>query len=132
MIALDSSAIMAIVLAEPEGLKFSQAIESDGDGRLSAANFLEIANVMEGRYGASGQVLLDGYMVRLKFAGVSVVAFDEIQAEFAREGFRRFGKGRHPAKLNFGDCFAYALAKALDAPLLYKGDDFDKTDIKRA
>jgi ribonuclease VapC len=74
--------------------------------------------------------MLDGAIAHFRAAGLLVVAFDEIQAELAREGFRRYGKGRHPAGLNFGDCFAYALAKALDAPLLYKGTDFGKTDIR--
>lgn len=132
MIVVDSSAIAAIALAEPEGFRFAQAIEADGDARLSAANYLEMANVMEGRHGASGQVLFDGCVSRLRAAGLLIVAFDETQADLAREGFRRFGKGRHAAGLNFGDCFAYALAKALDAPLLFKGDDFAKTDIKAA
>lgn len=132
MIAVDTSAIIAIVLAEPEALGFAQAIEQDGEARLSAANYVEISNVMEGRFGASGQALLDGCMARVRRAGLAVVAFDETQAELAREGFRRFGKGRHPAALNFGDCFAYALSRALDTPLLYKGRDFDLTDIRAA
>lgn len=131
MIAIDSSAVVAIVLAEAEAHHFAKIMEEDGDARLSAANYVETANVIEGRFGASGAALLDGYMARFRVAGMTVVAFDETQAELAREGFRRYGKGRHPAGLNFGDCFAYALAKALDAPLLYKGADFDKTDLRQ-
>ncbi len=131
MIVVDSSAIVAIALAEAEALRFAEAIESDGDPRLSAANYVEASLVMEGRHGASGQIMFDGLISRLRKAGLTIVALDEIQAELAREGFRRYGKGRQAAGLNFGDCFAYALAKALDAPLLYKSGDFDKTDIKR-
>lgn len=131
MIVVDSSAIVAIALAEAEARRFAEAIETDGDPRLSAANCVEASLVMEGRHGASGRVMLDGLISRLRQAGLTIVALDEVQAELAREGFRRYGKGRHAAGLNFGDCFAYALAKALDAPLLYKGGDFDKTDIKR-
>jgi ribonuclease VapC len=131
MIAVDSSAMVAIVLAEPEALSFARTIEGDGEARLSAANYVETSIVVEGRFGASGQALLDGHMMRFRRAGLTLVATDETMAELARDGFRRFGKGRHPAGLNFGDCFAYALAKALDAPLLYKGGDFDKTDLKR-
>ncbi len=132
MIAVDSSAIMAIVLAEPEAVSFAQAIEGDGEARLSAANYVAIANVIESRFGASGQALFDGYMARFRRAGLTIVALDETQAELAREGFRRYGKGRHRAGLNFGDCFAYALAKALNAPLLFKGTNFAKTDLKQA
>ncbi|OQW55924.1 MAG: ribonuclease [Proteobacteria bacterium HN_bin10] len=127
---IDSSAIVAILFSEVEAQRFAELIEADGEARLSAANFLEISNVVESRHGLSGRLILDGAIAHFRAAGLLVVAFDEIQAELAREGFRRYGKGRHPAGLNFGDCFAYALAKALDAPLLYKGTDFGKTDIR--
>ncbi len=130
MIVIDSSAIVAILFSEVEAQRFAELIEADGEARLSAANFLEISNVVESRHGLSGRLILDGAIAHFRAAGLLVVAFDEIQAELAREGFRRYGKGRHPAGLNFGDCFAYALAKALDAPLLYKGTDFGKTDIR--
>jgi ribonuclease VapC len=130
MIVIDSSAIVAILFSEVEAQRFAELIEADGEARLSAANFVEISNVIERRHGLSGRLILDGAIAHFRAAGLLVVAFDEIQAELAREGFRRYGKGRHPAGLNFGDCFAYALAKALDAPLLYKGTDFGKTDIR--
>jgi ribonuclease VapC len=130
MIVIDSSAIVAILFSEVEAQRFAELIEADGEARLSAANFVEISNVIESRHGLSGRLILDGAIAHFRAAGLLVVAFDEIQAELAREGFRRYGKGRHPAGLNFGDCFAYALAKALDAPLLYKGTDFGKTDIR--
>lgn len=131
MIVVDSSAMAAIAFDEAEAQQFAECIEVDGEARLSAANYLEFSNVLEGRHGASGQAMFEQHMTRFRRAGLLIVAFDETQAELAREGFRRFGKGRHPAGLNFGDCFAYALARALDAPLLFKGTDFDKTDLKR-
>lgn len=131
MIVADSSAIVAIAFFEPEAVEFFARIEQDKDARLSTANYLECSNVLEGRHGTPGRAMFEQTMIRLAEAGLTVVAFDEAQAELAREGFRRFGKGRHAAWLNFGDCFAYALAKALDAPLLFKGGDFAKTDVKQ-
>lgn len=76
-------------------------------------------------------MMFESELALLATLGLTVVAFDDTQAELAREGFRRYGKGRHPAGLNFGDCFAYALARALDAPLLHKAADLDKTDLRR-
>jgi ribonuclease VapC len=132
MIVVDSSAIIAIAFSEPNASEFAIRIQDDGDARASAATYVECSNVIEGRHGVPGRAMFEQTMARLTAFGMLVVAFDQAQAELAREGFRRYGKGRHPAALNFGDCFAYALAKALDAPLLFKGDDFDKTDVKRA
>jgi ribonuclease VapC len=132
MICIDSSAIVAIVKDEPERARFMQAIDQADGSAISAANYLEATMVCEGTVTAPGRVLFDSEMATLRQLGLAIVAFDEEQAELAREGFRRFGKGRHPAGLNFGDCFAYALAKALDAPLLFKGVDFAKTDLKCA
>jgi ribonuclease VapC len=131
VIVVDSSAVVAIALREAEADHFAQVLETNGDARMSAATYLETSNVLEGRHGASGDAMFQQVMKRLRDVGLCLVAFDETQAELARDGFRRYGKGRHPAGLNFGDCIAYALAKALDAPLLYKGGDFDKTDLKR-
>lgn len=131
MICVDSSTIVAIVRDEPERLRFVRAIEEAGVSAISTANYLEATMACEGSVKAPGRVLFDSEMANLRQLGLVIVAFDETQAELAREGFRRYGKGRHPAGLNFGDCFAYALAKALDAPLLYKGGDFDKTDLRR-
>lgn len=130
MIVVDSSAVVAIALREAEADHFAKIIEADRDARMSTASYLETSNVLEGRYGASGEAMFQQVVKRFREVGLRLVAFDQTQAELAREGFRRYGKGRHPAGLNFGDCFAYALAKALDAPLLYKGTDFGKTDIK--
>jgi len=132
MIIVDTSAIVAIALREAEAEALQARIETDGAARLSAASYVEASNVLEGRLGAAGRVVFENVLRRLALQGLAVVAVDANTAEHAREGFRRYGKGRHPAGLNFGDCFAYGLAKALDAPLLYKGGDFDKTDLKRA
>lgn len=96
---------------------------------MSAATALECSLVLESRYGPVGAIKLDAL---LSEQGVEVVAFDEEQLALARAAFRRFGRGRHPAALNFGDCFAYALAKARTLPLLFKGDDFAQTDIASA
>ena len=131
MICIDSSAIVAIAKDEPERARFMQVIDRADGSSMSAANYLEAAMVCGGSATAPGRVLFDSEIAILRQLGLLIVAFDETQAELAREGFRRFGKGRHPAGLNFGDCFAYALAKALDAPLLFKGADFAKTDVKR-
>lgn len=131
MICVDSSAIVAIVKDEPERAHFTRIIDQAAGAAISAANYFETAMVCEGAVTAPGRVFFDAEMETLRQLGLAVVAFDDIQAGLAREGFRRYGKGRHPAGLNFGDCFAYALAKALDAPMLYKGTDFNKTDIKR-
>lgn len=132
MIALDTSSLVAIALGEPEAEQFVSAIQADRQTRLSAPNYLEASNVLEGRLGPIGRSLFESIVADLGARGMVVVALDRAQAELAREGFRRYGKGRHPAALNFGDCFAYALAKALDAPLLFKGTDFDKTDVRCA
>jgi ribonuclease VapC len=132
VICVDSSAIVAIVKGEPERIQFLAAIEGAGRSSISAANYLESSLVCEGGDKAPGKIMFQSEFALLTALGLTIVAFDETQAELAREGFRRYGKGRHPAGLNFGDCFAYALAKALDAPLLYKGTDFAKTDLKSA
>lgn len=96
---------------------------------MSAASLLELSIVLEARFGADGQVDLDVFVAA---AEIEAVSFDRDQAELARLAFRRFGKGRHRAGLNLGDCFSYALAKSLAAPLLYKGDDFIHTDLAPA
>jgi ribonuclease VapC len=131
MIVLDTSVMVALVMNEPEAPQFRRRIQS-GRASLSACNYVEASIVAEGRGSALGRSAFEAVVAGLQAEGMLLVALDPQMAEFAREGFRRYGKGRHPAGLNFGDCFAYALAKALDAPLLYKGDDFDKTDVRRA
>lgn len=123
---IDSSALIAILCGEPEAHAFIDAIEAAADRRLSTASFVEISIVIEVRFGLDGVRELDAFIKR---AGITLVAVDAEQAQIARDAFSRFGKGRHPAGLNFGDCFAYALASAMDEPLLFKGTDFPRTDV---
>ena len=129
MIVIDSSALVAILNDEPERRQFIDAIVDHGDPSISASTYLETAMVLELRFGARVARELDAL---ISDVGISIVPFDQAQATVARDAFRRFGKGLHKAGLNFGDCFSYALAKALDAPLLFKGNDFARTDIKPA
>jgi ribonuclease VapC len=129
LIVVDSSALLAICFEEVEEGAFTAAILSDDEARIGAPNFLEAVMVIEARHGDAGGRELDRIAGNL---GLTVVAFDASHIAAAREGFRRFGKGRHRAGLNFGDCCAYALARTLGAPLLFKGDDFTLTDVRRA
>ena len=123
---IDSSAIVAILLNEADAADIAQAIESNSQRLLSAANLLEASIVIESRKGEAGGRELDLLIYR---AAIEIVAVDQEQAELARIAWRRFGKGRHPAGLNYGDCFAYALARTRQLPLLFQGDDFSRTDI---
>jgi ribonuclease VapC len=129
LIVIDSSALVAILRDEPERRSFIDAIVDHGEPRISAATYVEASMVMELRLGDRGGREID---VLIEDVGMAIVPVDQAQATIAREAFRRFGKGRHRAALNFGDCFVYALAKILDVPVLFKGDDFALTDIKRA
>jgi ribonuclease VapC len=126
-VVIDTSAIIAVLLNEANAVSIARAIESDSLRLLSAANFLEASIVIESRKGETGGRELDLLLYR---AAIEVVAVDQDQAEVARLAWRRFGKGRHPAGLNYGDCFAYALAKTRRLPLLFQGDDFSQTDIE--
>jgi ribonuclease VapC len=123
---VDSSVLIAILEKEPERVAFIESLSSSPTSFLAAPTLVEAAMVAEKRKGAVGRNELD--MLILK-AGLTVVAFDAAQAELARIAWRSYGKGRHPAGLNFGDCFSYALAKHMNNPLLYKGKDFSLTDI---
>ena len=123
---IDSSAIVAVLLNEADAADIAQAIESNSQRLLSAANLLEASIVIESRKGEAGGRELDLLIYR---AAIEIVAVDQEQAELARIAWRRFGKGRHPAGLNYGDCFAYALARTRQLPLLFQGDDFSRTDI---
>ena len=123
---IDSSAFLAILGDEPERHTFNEAIEAAETRMMSAATFVEASMVIESRYGAEGLRDLDQFIER---AGIQIVAVDAEQAYAARRAFSRFGKGRHEAGLNYGDCFSYALATVLGKPLLYKGEDFRKTDV---
>ncbi|KAF0180274.1 MAG: type II toxin-antitoxin system VapC family toxin [Hyphomonadaceae bacterium] len=132
MIVLDTSVIVAIAQGEPEAPRFAATITDAGQSVLAAPSYVECALVLEGRYGAAGHAFFGAVLQRLTEAHMIIVDFDAAHARIAREAFRTFGRGRHPAGLNFGDCLVYATAKALDAPLLFKGDDFALTDIMRA
>jgi ribonuclease VapC len=125
---LDTSAVLALLLDEPEAEEFRAAVEEDTTRLLSAATLLETALVIEARKGEPGGRELD---LLIHKAEIVVVAVDAEQASEARRAYRRFGKGRHAAGLNFGDIFAYALARTSGEPLLFKGDDFAKTDVSR-
>lgn len=123
---IDTSALVAMLTDEPGAPDFEAAVEADPVRLMSTASYLEAAIVIETRFGESGGRELDLWLHR---AGVTLVAVDADQADVARTAYRRFGKGRHRAGLNYGDCFAYALAKTSGQPLLCKGDDFAHTDI---
>ena len=123
---IDSSAFIAILQREPERRAFIEALESADVARTSAASFVETSIVIESRYGADGLRDLDRFISR---ARIELVSVNLDQAQLARSAFSRFGKGRHRAGLNFGDCFAYAAAISLGEPLLCKGDDFIHTDV---
>ncbi len=124
---IDTSALLAILQNEPERRKFNEAIEAAETRSLSTASFLETSMIVESRYGADGVRDLDLLIAKAK---VSLVPVDEDQAHLARHGFQKYGNGRHPAGLNYGDCFSYALARSLEQPLLFKGSDFSQTDAE--
>ena len=126
---IDSSAILAILFAEPDANRFEDTIATAWPRRMSAVALVEAAMVLEGRGGAEAGHDLDAFLKRTRIELVPVTAE---QANAARQAWRRFGKGNHPAALNFGDCFAYALAAVTGEPLLFKGEDFALTDIEAA
>lgn len=128
MIVVDTSAIVAVLQGEPEGPSISARLSAE-PCVISAATLVELGLVIESRAGAAGGQLLEELLQR---AGIEVRPVDEDLARLALSGWRRFGKGRHPASLNYGDTFAYALAMHLGAPLLYVGEDFARTDVQRA
>jgi ribonuclease VapC len=125
---IDTSAVLAILLAEPDADRYARAIEGAAC-RISAANFLEAALVIDNRGDPVASRELDRFFRR---AGITIEPVTFEQAQTARQAYRDFGKGRHAAGLNFGDCLAYALAKAVDEPLLFKGKDFRHTDVRPA
>ena len=126
---LDTSALLAVLLDEPDADHFEHMIGVAPVCRMSVANYLEAIMVIEGRLGDAGGREIDNY---LEEAGVELVSVTPEQAQAARLAWRRYGKGNHPAGLNFGDCFAYALAEVSGEPLLFKGEDFALTDVERA
>jgi len=123
---IDSSAILAILQNEPERAAFNSAIAASPQRRLSALSLLEVSMVIEARYGAAAHRDLELFLAT---AAIVVVPLNLQQVHAALEAFRRYGKGRHPAALNLGDCCSYALAKLCSAPLLLKGNDFSCTDL---
>ncbi|WP_149540909.1 type II toxin-antitoxin system VapC family toxin [Siccirubricoccus phaeus] len=126
---LDTSVIMAILLDEPEAAAFTEAMTTAEQVGVSAATMVEIGMVAEGR---AGPAVRDRLARLLAEARADVIPFTADQAALALEGWRRYGRGRHPAGLNLGDCFAYALARSRGEPLLFKGGDFARTDVKAA
>jgi ribonuclease VapC len=124
---IDTSAVLVILLGEPERRRFNEKIEADPVRLLSAASFLETAIIIDDRVGNEGARDLKLFLAE---AEIEIDPLTLDQAEVAREAYRRFGKGNHPAALNFGDCFAYALARIRGEPLLFKGNDFSQTDIE--
>lgn len=123
---LDTSAIVAILAREPVADRLVAAIDADETRLVSAATVVELTLGILGRYGEAGEPLLDRF---LRSITATIVGVDEEQMAVARDAAIRFGRGRHAAALNFGDCFSYALAVVQDQPLLFTGDDFAQTDV---
>jgi ribonuclease VapC len=128
-VIVDTSALVALLRGEDDAPRFARALAARGEPkRISAANFLETAIVIDGSRDAIASRRFDDVMAK---ASLTIEPVTAEQAHVARAAYRDFGKGTgHPARLNFGDCFAYALAKATDEPLLFKGEDFGFTDIR--
>jgi ribonuclease VapC len=124
---IDTSAMMAILMHEPAADRLVSAVEADRTRLVSAATVVEASLVLLGRYGEAGDPQLDRL---LRGIGADVVPVGEEQVELARDAALRFGRGRHAAALNFGDCFSYALSVARGEPLLFVGDDFSQTDVE--
>ncbi|GAA2183874.1 type II toxin-antitoxin system VapC family toxin [Brooklawnia cerclae] len=129
-IVVDTSALAAIVFGEPDANAFATVLLANGgDVHVSAATLVESEIVLESR---QGMAAVQDLKLLLSQISAAVVEFDHAQAALAAAAWRRFGKGRHPAALNFGDCFSYALSKHLGVPLLFKGNDFSLTDVVSA
>jgi ribonuclease VapC len=126
---IDTSAVVATLFEEEDQLRYAEAIESASTRLVSAVTRVELACVVEGRKGEAGRERLERFFA---LTGAEVVAVTPQQATLAIGAFRTFGKGRHPAGLNIGDCFSYALASATDRPLLFRGNDFVQTDVRSA
>ena len=127
---IDTSAVIAILRSEPEAASYARVIADAAARRVSAVNFVESAAVIDASRDPIATRRFDEF---IQEASISIEPVTEIQARIARDAYRDFGKGSgHPAKLNFGDCFAYALAKTSGEPLLFKGNDFAHTDITSA
>ena len=123
---IDTSAIIAILNLEPEATILADAIASDSVRLMSMGTALELSIIVRARKEEAGIRELDFFLYK---AAINLVNFDENQLKIARYAFEHYGKGRNPASLNFGDCFAYALSKTSGQPLLFKGNDFNQTDV---
>ncbi len=126
---VDTSALVSILLREADADLFNRTLADAPIRLMSAVTRVELSFVIEERYGDRGRADVERL---LNAARIEIAAVTPQQAEIAIDAFRRFGRGRHRAALNIGDCFSYALAKAIDQPLLFKGDDFNRTDIRPA
>ncbi len=126
---IDSSAVLAVLFGEADAETYEKGIATASPCRMSVANVLEISIVVESRGGTAAGHELDVFLER---AGIELIPVTIEHLEAARQAWRRFGKGNHPAALNFGDCFAYALAKVKNEPLLFKGNNFTRTDVEAA
>ncbi len=126
---IDTSALIAVLTGEPDAEQYEKAIDRATRRLMSVASILEAAIVLDKRYGPDGTSELDAIIRRLPIEAASV---DADQLEWARYAHRTYGKGHHAAALNYGDCFAYALAKNTGERLLYKGSDFSRTDVGSA
>jgi ribonuclease VapC len=128
-VIVDTSALLAVLFGERDAENYARAISEAEICRISAATFVEVSVVVESQTGDAGSRQWDSFF---RTAGISIEPVTEEQAHAARQAWSDFGKGRHPAGLNFGDCFSYALAKVSGEPLLFKGQDFRKTGIPAA
>jgi ribonuclease VapC len=128
MIVFDTSAIVAMILGESGHQSLVARMQTDGERAVSPVSIVEATMVLSRTYSKPNEVLQEF----IEKARLKLSAVDSHHAELAQHAFLEYGKGRHPARLNFGDCFSYAAAKALNAPLLYTGGDFVKTDVRSA
>jgi ribonuclease VapC len=126
---LDTSAVIAILAGEPDAAHYAQVIETDPTPRIGTPALLEASIVLTRWFGEAAEGAIDAFV---RESNAEIVPFDLPQLRAAQDAYRRFGKGRHPAGLNFGDCMSYALARVCDEPLLFKGEDFARTDIRPA
>jgi ribonuclease VapC len=128
-VVIDSSAILAILQKEPEAAAFTAAVSGASERYISAVSALEASIAAMSKRGMAGAQNVEDFITG---TALQIVPFDTEQLAIARSAYQRYGRGRHPARLNFGDCAAYALAKSLGQPLLFKGGDFAQTDISPA
>ncbi len=126
MIAVDTSAVLAILLKEDDAERFAEALAEDDAPLMSSANFVEAGIVLRMKRGPEAERELDAL---LETAGISIEPVTGDQGRVAIRAYATYGRGNHPARLNFGDCFAYSLAKMAGIPLLFKGQDFSLTDL---